>query len=204
MADVVHAPDHHSTFALLDQRDRGVLNLEWKDSLRRLADDPVQRDLDHSAMRDDQHIAVRMPSHDRLDRGADSRIEDRSAFTTRHYVPVRLFDPARPRFGKSFGHLLGMQPLPLTQVDLAQRLCRLRWHADRLADHLGGLQSALQVARVQAAELATGESRPDEGGLPAPFAGKWGVELPLNPMVAVPGRLPVADEQEARGRWPRR
>src|SRR5438067_11705837 len=109
MSDVVYSSDDHAAVALLDQRDRSVLDLERKDALRWFADDPVQRGLDHTTVRDDQRVALLIPPQDVLDRAADSRVKYGCALATGHDIPVRLIDPARPGFGKTFRYLLGVQ-----------------------------------------------------------------------------------------------
>src|SRR5207245_10828864 len=87
------------------------------------ADDSRQCDLHHTAMRHHEDVAVLMSPQDLVERGADPRVEGRGALAARHYIPIRLLDPGRPRLWKSLGDLFGAQTLPFAEVDLAQRAC---------------------------------------------------------------------------------
>lgn len=76
--------------------------------------------------------------------------------------------------------------------------------AQRDAKDLCGFESALQVARVESGEPPVGEPAGQERGLAAPFGRKGRVELALDPVLAIPRRLTMPDEDKARGfgtRW---
>ena len=94
--------------------------------------------------------------------------------------------------------LFGPQSLPLTEKDLSQSVRGLRLDADDAADDLCGLEGAFQVARVEPDEAAFGQPAAEELGLTAALVRKWRIELALDPVVTVPRRLAVADEDEAR------
>src|SRR5438094_5289271 len=144
-----------------------------------------------------------MPAQDLFESGGDAYVESRRAFTTRHEVPVRFGDPARPRLGISFRDLFRAESLPFAEIDLAKRFQRLGLQDDRPTQDLGRLERALEVARVDAGELASGQARPQEGGLAAALLRERRVELSLDAVVSIPRGLPVADEEEA-GQSPRR
>src|SRR5689334_5204273 len=201
VADVIDAPDDHPAVSSLDEGDGRVLDPKGKQPTAWLADDAMQRDLDHTTVGHDQDVAVRVALEDAVDRLRDSSVEGRLALAAWHHVPVRLFDPARPCVRITRGYLICAQTFPLAQVDLAQRRLGARGQADPEADDVGGLKSALQVARVMGREAAAGQPRAQELGLAAAFGGKRRVELALDAVLAVPGRLAVPDEDKARGSW---
>ena len=96
--------------------------------------------------------------------------------------------------------LLRPQALPLAEVDLAQGGHRFGLDAGgEGADGLRGLERALKVAGVEAGKLAPGQARAQELGLSEPLRRKRRVELALDAVLAVPRRLAVAHEHEARG-----
>jgi hypothetical protein len=66
------------------------------------------------------------------------------------------------------------------------------------------LKRAPEVARVKAFEAPAGEPGRQTRRLTPAFVGKRRVELALDPVIAVPRRLPVADEDKARGNGTRR
>jgi len=74
--------------------------------------------------------------------------------------------------------------------------------SSRRLDRLCGLKRPLEVARVEADQLAAGEPASDALSLAASLVGEWRIELALDPVLPVPRRLSVANEQEPRGRWP--
>jgi hypothetical protein len=75
--------------------------------------------LDHAAVCHDEDVAVFVLLKDLVDCGSDARFEVRGALSARHEVPVRFFDPARPRIRIFLGDLFGVQALPLAEIDLA-------------------------------------------------------------------------------------
>src|SRR5438105_2022523 len=134
-----------------------------------------------------------------VDRAADSGIEGRGALAARDHIPVRLLDPAGPGLRISLGDLFGLSAFPLAQVDLAQRCTGLGLEMNGARDELCCLEGSFQVARVQGLEAATGQSRAEQLRLtPAGFRERR-VELTLDSVLLVPGRLAVADQKEARG-----
>jgi hypothetical protein len=139
-----------------------------------------------------------MPGEDLIDRLAYPRIEFRLALAARHDVPVRLLDPPRPCVGITRSDLVRAQALPLAEVDLAQRGLGDGAQADGRANDLGRLKRALEVARVVGDEGPAGQASGQELGLAAALLGEGWVELALDAVLAVPGRLPVADENEPR------
>jgi hypothetical protein len=150
---------------------------------------------------DNQDVAVFMVLKDLIDGGGDARLKVHGAFSTRHQIPVWLLDPPRPLIGKSLGNLVGEEPLPLAEVNLAQRLVGLWLRAGRGGDRLGGLECALQVAGVEAGKAPAGKSVAQAASLLAAFVRKRGVELALDAALVVPRRLPVANQQQARRFW---
>lgn len=203
VGDIVHSPDHHPAVALFDLRDGCVLDLEWKQAAARPAHDPMQRDLYDPAVSHDEHIATGMLSKDFIQSAGDPCLEQRSSLPSGHDVPIGLVDPARPCFGITLRYLVGIQAFPLTEKDLAQRKHRLRPLVDQPADHLGSLKCALQVARVKTGEGSPDQPRAEELGLAAALLRKRRIELALNPVLEVPRRLSVADQEEARWCWTR-
>src|SRR5579864_5895679 len=129
-----------------------------------------------------------MVPEDLFERSPDARFERRRAFAAGHDVPIRLFDPRRPLRRKSLGDLLGAQALPFAEVDLAQGGERLGFGSDVRGDRLRRLGGASQIARVEAGELATRQPRAEPLGLAQAFRGKWGVELALDAVLAIPRR----------------
>src|SRR5712664_1013187 len=121
VTDVVDAADDRAAPASFDQRDRCVLDLEWKQAVRGPADDSVQRRLDHATMRHDENIAVWMAAKHIVERCGDARVKHRGALPARHDVPIRLLDPACPRPGETLGDLFSTQAFPVAEEDLAQR-----------------------------------------------------------------------------------
>jgi hypothetical protein len=73
--------------------------------------------------------------------------------------------------------------------------------AGRSGDRLCGLERALQVAGVKAGKAPAGEPEAEAPSLLASFTRERRVELALDAPLAVPGRLPVANQQQARRRW---
>lgn len=198
MCNVVDPGDQHAAISLFEQRNGCVLNLERKDAVASIANDPLQRDLNHAAMRDHQDVAVLVPSKDLVDCGGDAGLEIHGALSAWHEVPVGLLDPARPCGRKFLGDLVGAHPLPVAQINLPERLVRLGLRPSRGRNGLGGLEGPLQVAGVKARESPTGESPAQAASLLAAFFRQRRVELALDAALAVPGGLPVANEQEAR------
>ena len=198
MSDVVDAADHHPAVALFDQRDGCVLDPERPQAAAGPPDHAVERDLDHAAVGDEEDVAVLMPLDDLVQRSADPCIEKRGALAAGHDVPIRLLDPRRPCLGESGRDLFGPQSFPLAEKDLSQSVRGLRLGADDAADDLRGLEGAFQVARVEPDEAAFGQPAAEELGLTAALVRKWRIELALDPVVTVPSRLAVADEDEAR------
>src|SRR5579859_2092001 len=139
-----------------------------------------------------------VPLKDALDRGGDAGLELHRALSAWHQVPVRLLDPAGPGLRESFRDVGGTQPLPLAEIDLAQRHLRRGLSARGGRDGLRGFESALQVAGVKAGKPPAGEPLAEAPGLLASLRGERGVELALDSPFPVPRRLPVADEQQAR------
>jgi len=63
-----------------------------------------------------------------------------------------------------------------------------------------GLERALQVAGVEAGPDPPGQPPAEQLCLPPAFLGKRGIELALDSVLAIPGRLAVADQEQASGR----
>jgi hypothetical protein len=145
-----------------------------------------------------------MPHEQPVDRARDPGVEIGLPLTTRHNVPVRLFYPPRPRVGITLRDFVGAQALPLAEVNLTQRGVGFRWQADGGADGLGGVEGALEVAGIVAGEGAALQAAGDELRLAASFARQRRIELALDSVLAVPRRLAVADEKQARGGGSRR
>jgi len=198
MRDVVDSADDHAAAAPFEHCDRGVLDSKWEQTATRFADDAMQRHLNHAAMRDDEHVAARMLCQDLIDRLADPGIEFHLALSARHDVPVRLLDPPRPCFGITRSDLVRAQALPLAEVDLAKRRLGDRAHADRSSDDLGRLERAFEIAREVGGEGPPRQTGGQELGLAAAVLGEGWIELALDAVLAVPGRLPVADQNEPR------
>src|SRR5262249_14942061 len=155
--DVVDAGDDSAPVALLEHRDRRVLDLEGKQPSAGAADDAMQRNLDDAAVSDDQEIAVLVPGNDVIQLSGDASVERRRALASGYDVPVGLFDPAGPRLWVACGDLLGAEAFPLAEEDLTQAFARLGIEAEGGAEHLGGLERAPEVARVEAGEAPAGE-----------------------------------------------
>src|SRR5579864_8082156 len=62
---------------------------------------------------------------------------------------------------------------------------------------MGGLCRPRQVARVRRDKSPAGQANAEQVGLPAAFFRKRRIELPLDPVLAVPLRLPMTDQEEA-------
>jgi len=166
-----------------------------------ITDDPLQRDLDYAAMRDDEDIAVLVFLKNLIEGGGNPHLEIRSPLTSRHEVPIGFLDPARPRVGKSSCDLVRCQTFPLAEINLAKQLFRLGLGACGDRDGFGGLERPFQVARVKACKSPAGKPEAKAPGLLPAFLGKRRVELALDAPLAVPGRLAVADQQQARRLW---
>src|SRR5262249_10813757 len=168
VADVVDTADHDPTIAPLEERDRRVLDLERKQSLRRPADDPVQRDLDDATVCHREHVAMRVHVDDVLDCRADPCVERGRALTAGHHVPVRLLDPPCPRLRKPLGDPVGTHALPLAEEDLAERTERLgRRTADGAGNEPRGLERTPEIAGVEAGELPPAQAEGKTAGLAA-------------------------------------
>jgi hypothetical protein len=198
VADVVDARDDHAAVSLLEQRDGRVLDLERKETSARSADHAMQCDLDDAAMSHHEDVAMGVVEEDLVDRATDSRVKPLRTLTTRHQVPIRLFDPTCPCLRVTRGNLRGAQAFPLAQEDLAQRGLGCRLNTNRRADDRGRLEGSVQVARVVRDDGAAREPGRQPLGLAATVGRKRRVELALDAMFAIPGRLAVADEEKAR------
>src|SRR5712692_2476358 len=166
----------------------------------RAPDDPMQGDLDDPAMGHDQDVSVIVAREDRVDLGNDPGLERRRALSARDDIPARFLRPPRPGVRKSLRQLIGLEPLPIAEKDLPQARRRAGRAASRGADQLGGVQRALEVARVEAGKAVTSQPSPHAHRLAATFLREWGVELALDAVLAIPGRLAVANQQQSRGR----
>src|ERR1700681_3521587 len=145
MGDVIDTADDHATAGLFDHRDRGVLDLERKESAARPADNPTQSDLGHTAMGDHQHLAPLMAIEDRLQRSRDARLEHTSALAAWDEIPVGFLLPGSPRLWITLGDLDRSQPLPFAQENLAQLRHGGRLDSERSSDELRRLECPLQV-----------------------------------------------------------
>lgn len=138
---------------------------------------------------------------DLLDRRRDARFEKRSALAAGDEVPVRLVRPRRPRLGEPLGQVIGAQAFPLAEEDLPERGQRLRGDSDRSAEDGRRLERALEVARIEAGPMPARQPPAQQLGLPPALLGKGRIELTLDAVLVVPGRLTVANQQEASGGW---
>src|SRR6266446_7057625 len=162
MTSVIDSRHHESAVALFDDRDRCVLDSKWKQAVIRPAHDSMQRDLDHAAMRDDEDVAVLVARENRIQLSVDPGLERHGALAAGDHVPARLLHPPRPRFGEALCELFGVQAFPVAEVDLAKAGSGERRGAGRLADQLGGLLGALEVAGVEAGEPVMGQPPPQD------------------------------------------
>jgi hypothetical protein len=202
VARVVDPGDDQAMVALLDHGDGRILDLERKQAAARPADHSMQCDLYDAPVRNHDDVAVTVALEDRVDRSEDACLEEGGSLASRHQVPIGLLVPARPRCRKAFGQLLGAQALPITEKDLTEPGHRLGDQPGRRLDRLRRLERTLQVARVKACEPTSGEAPANPLGLMVSFFGERRIELPLDAVLAVPGRLAVANEQQPRGRRP--
>lgn len=138
---------------------------------------------------------------DLLDRRRDARLEKGRALAAGDEVPVRLVGPRRPRLGETLGQVVGAQALPLAEKDLSQRGQRLRGNADRPAEDGRRLEGTLEVARIEAGPTPSRQPPAQQLGLPAALRRKGWVELALDAVLVVPGRLTMANQQQASGGW---
>ena len=152
-------------------------------------------------MRDHQDVAVLVATEDLLDRGRDARLEKRRSLAARDEVPVGLVGPSRPGFGEPLPQLFGAQAFPLAEKDLPERGQRLGGDSDRPAQDGRGLECALEVAGVKAGPMPAGQPPAQQLGLPPALLGEWRIELALDAVLAVPGRLAVANQEQASGGW---
>jgi hypothetical protein len=142
-----------------------------------------------------------MAPEDSLDGRGDPRLEKRGAFAPRDEVPVRLVRPACPGFRESLRQLVGAQAFPFAEKNLANGVQRLGSDADRAAEDGRGLERALQVAGIEAGPMPPGQPPAQQLRLPPTFVGERGIELALDPVLTIPGRLAVANQEQASGRW---
>ncbi len=89
------------------------------------------------------------------------------------------------------------QALEDAEGALAQAALGPRHEARGPGQRLGGLPGALQVARVERRDALVGQRRGDARRLPAALVVERHVELALDARVDVPGRLAVADGEDA-------
>src|SRR6266567_7882849 len=159
----------------------------------------MERDLDDAPVRDHHHVPVLVTREDRVELQIDASLEWHRA--ARDDIPARFLGPQRPFLRVTLGQLFGRESLPQAQVDLPQRLRRARCRCHRLADQAGRLESPLQIAGVEPGKAPAGEPASYLHGLAATFCGKRRVELALDAVLPVPGRLAMPDKKETRGRW---
>src|SRR5437660_3997847 len=195
MARVVDAGHDEATVAFLDDGDRGVLDPKREQAMVRPADHTMQRDLDDTAVGDHQNVTVRMAGEDRIQLAIDACLERHRALTAGDHVPARLFSPQGPLRWETLGELFGREAFPRTEVDLSQAHRRTWSRSHSLADRIGRLESPLEVARVEAGQGPVSQPSSHMHCLPAAFRGKRGVELALDAVLAIPGRLAVPDQQ---------
>src|ERR1700674_2681819 len=165
----------------------------------------MERDLDDASVSDDQDVSMRVPVENFVQCRDDAGFEARGAFSAGHDVPIRLLAPPRPGIRETLGDLLSAQTLPVAQVDLSEARRGLRHEVDECANRFCGLEGALQVARVEARRPATGEPAAEELGLAATLVGEGRIQLTLDPVFTIPGRLAVANQdhpgRRSRARW---
>jgi hypothetical protein len=140
-----------------------------------------------------------MSLHHVVDRRRDPGFEHGRALAPGHHVPVRLLDPRSPCLGKTLRYLGGRETFPVAEEDLAQRRLGRRRLPDRRADGTGGLEGPPEVARVETGEAPLRQPLSQELRLTQAFRRQRGVELALDAMLAVPGGLAVANQNQARG-----
>src|SRR5438105_9250613 len=153
-------------------------------------------------MCDYHRVALRMAHKKGIQRGLDSSLERGGALTAWDQVPARLFSPLGPRFRVALDELFGAQAFPVAQEDLAQLRHPYRLKPCHRLDRLGSLARPLQVARIQRQRALSHEAVGDKGRLTSAFLGERRIELPLDPMNSIPGRLAMADEVDPRRRRP--
>src|SRR5215467_11312893 len=122
----------------------------------------MQRDLYHPAVRDYENPAVRVPAHDVVHHGAHSMFERGLVLTAGNDVPVRFLDPPRPLSRIALGDLFARQPFPFAEKDLAEAREGAWFELDRRADDPRGLESAREVARVEARVAVASEARGEQ------------------------------------------
>src|SRR5260370_4824953 len=197
MARVIDARHHKPPIALSDHRDGGVLDPEREQAMVRRPDDPRQCDLDDSAVGHDQDVPVIVPREDRVHLTNPPGFKRRGALPAGNHIPAWLLSPPRPGVRESLRQLIGVEPLPVAEIDLPQARRRAGRAASRGADQLGGLERALEVARVEPGKTATSQPSPHAHRLPATFLRQWGVDLTLAAVLAIPGRLAAANQQQS-------
>src|SRR5260370_39988960 len=187
MARVIDACTHKPPIALLDHRDRGVLDPEREQAMVRPPDDPMQRDLDDSAVGHDQDVPVIVAREDRVHLTNHSGFKRRRALTAGNDIPAWFLRPQRPDVRESLRQLIGVEPLPVAEIDLPQARRRAAVAPRRGCAQLGGLERALEVARVEAGKAATSQPPPHAHRLAATFLRERGGGLTLDARLALPG-----------------
>src|SRR5258708_1964769 len=100
-----------------------------------------------------------------------------------------------PRWrGETVRYVGGAEAFPFAQVDLPETSRGIGFEVDQRLDGLCSLKSALQVARVEARQTAACEPASQQLGLAAALAGQRRIQLALDAVLAVPGRLAVANQ----------
>ncbi len=91
------------------------------------------------------------------------------------------------------------QSLEDAETALAQCRVGANGQPNAGAQHVCGIESAMQIARIDGVERVTGQRQRQAPGLPAAGVVQADVALALDARVDVPGRLAVADGENARG-----
>src|SRR5258708_23777885 len=165
----------------------------------------MERDLDHACVGDGQDVPRRVAAQNFVQGSIDPGFGAGGAFSTGYEVPVGLLGPPRPCLGETLRYLVGAEAFPFAKVDLPETSRGIGFEVDQRLDGLCSLKSALQVARVEARQTAAGEPASQQLGLAAALAGQRRIPLALDAVLAVPGRLAVANQdhpgRRSRARW---
>jgi len=145
-------------------------------------------------MRDPQHALMRMASAELDQSGHDPGGE--------LLVCLAALPPGSPGHVGSLGmtraDLVDGQPLPVPDVDLAQRVELVRLERKNVGDDPSSLAGSTQRARVDGIQTLVAEGRRELQGLPPTNIVQGRVRVPLEPSLAIPVGLAVSYEDDRR------